>query len=353
MIRVALASFILGALALAVGMGLGAGHATDLARAALSGWLVASAAPLGALPILMALDLAGRGAAPGTPALRLVLAALPPLALLGMVALATILVAPGALDLGAVYGWDAGGLHGVAAAWFQRRWFAIRGLVYLAIWIALAVTFVRPVAAPASVRLGLARLGLALHLVIGSLAALDWVMSLDLALKSAAFGLLLLTLQGALAAAVALALTLAGGGGAPRGLVAILLCATASAGFVQFTQYLVVWSANPPPEIPWYAHRLSGLGGVLSVAAPLVALLAVCALLPERWSARTRWPAGITAGLLIAVGVAELLWLVTPSWRGVFTVSALDGLALIGLGGIAFAIAGFVVAGLERSARHG
>jgi hypothetical protein len=203
------------------------------------------------------------------------------------------------------------------------------------------------------VRLGLARLGLALHLVIGSLAALDWVMSLDLALKSAAFGLLLLTLQGALAAAVALALTLAGGGGAPRGLVAILLCATASAGFVQFTQYLVVWSANPPPEIPWYAHRLSGLGGVLSVAAPLVALLAVCALLPERWSARTRWPAGITAGLLIAVGVAELLWLVTPSWRGVFTVSALDGLALIGLGGIAFAIAGFVVAGLERSARHG
>ncbi|WP_158808283.1 hypothetical protein [Beijerinckia sp. L45] len=345
MSRVILIGFGVGVVALGLAALLG-GAGTDLARSGLAAWLVVMALPLGALPVLMLLELAGLDAMPGTAALRGLLAILPLAALLGAVGLGYEAFAPGQ-GFAALYGWsDVSG--GFAARWFTPGWFGARTILYLVIWVSLAVVFMTPAARPWARRRMIAAWGLALHLVIGTLAAIDWTLSLDLGPNASVFGLLLMTLQCAFALTVAL---LVAAGGSTRPLRLMTLTAVATAAFLQFEQYLVVWSANLPREIVWYQHRLGGLGSVLFIAAPIILIVAGVVLVPTGLAAR-RWPLLAAAGLLALLEIADLLLLVTPAWRGTFSVSALDLLALIGVAGVLGAGA-LLISRRVPEARHG
>ena len=350
--RPAAISLLTGALAVGLALALGHAAAPALARSALAGWIVVAALPLGALPILMVLELAEGGTAPGTGALRLLVAGLPVVALLGALLLLAPVLAPGHVDLASLYGWSAHPPHGPAAAWFQPRWFAIRAVTYLVVWVALGLVFARPADLPSVGRRRLAAVGLGLHLVIGTLAALDWILSLDLGLNSPVFGLLVIALQCAFATTAALLVALAGDRALapPRALVLILLSAVAAATTIEFIQYLVVWSANLPREITWYQSRFAGLGAGLFIAAPFVLAAAFAVMMPVALSAR-RGPVAAAAILLFGLELANLFWLVTPSWRGSFTLPPLDGLALVAVGGLA--LAGGLHARSRGGMRHG
>ena len=347
MSRVMLIGFGVGVIALASAVLLGGAAGSDLARSSLAAWLVVTALPLGALPVLMMLDLAGLGASPGTAALRGLLAILPLAAIVGALGLACEALAPGH-SFGALYGWnDATG--GFAVRWFTPGWFGARSILYLVIWVVLAVVFMMPTSRPSAGRRTMAAWGLALHLVIGTLAAIDWTLSLDLGPNASAFGLLLMTLQAAFALTVAFLMT-AAGSRASRALRLMALAAIAAAAFMQFVQYLVVWSANLPREVVWYQHRLGGLGSWLFIAAPLVLIVAAVVLMTAGLATQ-RLPVLVATGLLAVLEIADLLWLVTPAWRGSFTVSLLDAVALVGLAGILGS--GALLVSRRMELRHG
>ena len=312
------------------------------AAAYLCGWLVLVSLPLGALPMLMVLEAIGAGDTAVAAALRLLLASLPVLALLFVPVLLS----------GGAYAWQS--CHAAACApfhyegfgrtWFTHDLFALRSVIYLAVWFALSLYFLRP-ARPDPHRQALALFGLALHMVIGTLAAFDWFMSLDDGHVSTNYGILVIAAQCAFALTTALLLSLLAEPGQPgRRALLILVTLIGVASFAQFIEYLVVWSANLPKEIVWYQQRAPG-GVVFAVVAPVVLGLAALALAAERASAN-RLICGCALAAFLAVEFVDLLLLGSPHGLSASGLLA-DGLALLTIGGLATACA-FVFAGRSR-----
>lgn len=271
----------------------------------LAAWLFCLALPAGALPLVMAGELAG-AQHPLVPALRPLLALMPP------VAVAAI---PIALTLPQLYAWARAG----DAGWFSATWFCLRLALCLAAWCALSVLLMRT---PVRPRRALCIVGLMLHVVLVTMLATDAVLSLGTQMSAAGFGLLVLAAQ--CGVAVAAALLFAAGAQA----AALLLGCLVAWGFCHFIQYLVVWSADKPDEITWYLQRDGALGQA-SVWLGVLAF-APASLLAWRRASSTRL-AVLAACMILLVHAVESLWLVTPSLRGGFFLTLPDVGAVAGL----------------------
>ena len=92
----------------------------------------------------------------------------------------------------------------------------------------------------------------------------------------------------------------------------------------------MVWSANQPNEALWYLHRLGGLGEAAICAGALLPVLALV-LLPVQGMAQRGWPVALVAALALLVQLLQSFWLVTPAFRGRFTLTLADGVAAGGL----------------------
>ncbi|HLV81421.1 MAG TPA: hypothetical protein VKT32_14135 [Chthonomonadaceae bacterium] len=111
--------------------------------------------------------------------------------------------------------------------------------------------------------------GLVIYFLTMSIAAVDWIMSLEPRWYSTTFGLVIITGQGisALAFAIACAIWLAGHKAlsdliqpkAFHDLGNLLLSFVLMWAYLAFTQYLIIWSGNLSNESTWYIHR--GHGG--------------------------------------------------------------------------------------------
>ena len=288
-------------------------------------WLVAVSLPLGALPVLMVRDLVGAVETPAATALRVLLASLPVLALL---------ILPVLFDLSAVFPWPAGShlappaaepLKSFASRWYTPGSFGVRSIVYLVLWVLLALFFVRP-APPSSRHRTIVAAGLVLHLVIGTLAAYDWWMSLDMAFVSSAYGLLVIAAQAGFALAAASLVVLLTERAVPeRSMLTALLAVLFLAAFIQFSQFLVIWSANLPKEIAWYQTRWVGaLGPIFVIGVPLLLAAAYVVLVPAPLAAM-RVPAVLALGAVLLVAFFDLACLACP--RGSFTFAGV-GLVL-------------------------
>lgn len=318
-----------------------------------AGWLIAVSLPLGALPMLMALDLLGAVETSTATALRLLLAALPILALL---------VLPVLFDLGGVFPWPVGSplapssaapLKGFAKEWYTPGFFGVRSIVYLVLWVVLSLFFVRP--APRSRRhRTIAGAGLALHFVVGTMAAFDWWMSLDMAFLSSIYGLLVMAAQITFALAVASLVVLATDRASPdRPVLLALLAVLFFAAFLQFSQYLVVWSANLPREIVWYQTRWVGaLGPTFVIGVPILLALPALLLVPASIAAM-RLPVLVALGAVLLAVVLDLACLASP--RGSFTFAgvAIVLAFVIVVGGLGTCCAMVVGGRLARGLRHG
>ena len=234
----------------------------------LGAWLFLLALPLGALPILMAFQLLAGPETALTAMLRRLAAVMP---------LAAVLALPVLFRLGSLYPSLGADRPGFPGWWMTDLGFVLRTVLFLLAWTALALVFSRP---DTGRRLDarrplLAGLGLALHPVMGTLAALDWAQGVEASFNSSAFGLSLIAAQCSIAVSVAVLMAVVGRpepdashalSSGRRDLVATQHVATALAvllgawGFVAFTQYLVIWSANLPKEVVWYQHRSAGIG---------------------------------------------------------------------------------------------
>ena len=307
----------------------------------LGAWLFLLALPLGALPILMAVELLGVPDTTLTAMLRRLAAVMP---------LAAVLALPVLFRLDALYPSLAADKPGLPGWWMTHVGFTSRTVLFLLAWTALALVFSRPDTGRGldARRPLLAGFGLALHFVMGTLAAFDWAQEVEPSFHSSAFGLLLIAAQCSVAVSTAVLMAVVGrpepeaphapSSGrrdpvAPERVATVLAVLLGAWGFLAFTQYLVVWSANLPDEVAWYQHRAAGLGLAGEYSAGVLCALALAALLPRAPARRAGVVAWAAAALLVMHGF-EMLWLVTPAFRSAFTLTLPDMAALAAAAGL-------------------
>jgi hypothetical protein len=335
------------------------GAALDARRAAFA-WLVAvvywTGIAVAALVFLMANRAAG---ARWYTVLRRLLETIP----CSLVALAVLFV-PVLLGARLLYPWlNPAGLSAVEQhlwehrhAWLNLPAFVARAVAYFAIWIAVAGLLRRwsvrqdasgdPALTARARRLAAG--GLPLVALAITFAAVDWQMSLSAFIASTIFGVYWFagSLVGALAVLI-LAMAAAAREEPMRGALnanhvhsmgKYLFAFTAFWAYIALSQYLLIWIANLPEEVPWYLVR--GDTGWRPVGIFLVVFhfaLPFLILMPRAIKRRVR-PLVVMAVWMLVVHYVDVYWVVMPALSpGGPRPSWMDLAAFAGVGGIAVA----------------
>lgn len=280
-------------------------------------WLLWLGVALGALVFLCLHHLVrGRWGVVVAPLLVAVVRTIPLLA---------VLFVPIGLDLDRIYPWTdpqwlhAAPLRAAKAAYLDAPVFVARAVVILVTWSALA----RRLAAARRPRPGLAAAALVAYFVTVTIAAVDWVLSLDPDMSTSAFGLALATGHAVAGwSAVVIAAAVVQGRSARAPLIApdrvqqlgtLLFVAVMLWAYIAFTQYLLVWGADLPREVGWYLQRTRGDWGLVAWALIGLHFAVPFVLLLMRPIKRVASRLAAVAGLLLLMHAVELAWLIVPS----------------------------------------
>jgi hypothetical protein len=166
--------------------------------------------------------------------------------------------------------------------------------------------------------------GLFLVVVVGSLAAFDWLMSLEPKWYSTIFGLYILA-GGALTFMSFVTLICLGFRQAGilknsitkehyHDLGKWLFALTAFYTYMAFSQYLLIWYANLPEETIWYRHRMEGTWLPISLAMPFIRFLIPFFVLLCRPAKRSLKMIAAIAVWSIVVEYVDLYWIVMPTY---------------------------------------
>jgi hypothetical protein len=166
--------------------------------------------------------------------------------------------------------------------------------------------------------------GLFLVVVVGSLAAFDWLMSLEPKWYSTIFGLYILA-GGALTFMSIVTLICLGFRRAGilknsitnehyHDLGKWLFALTAFYTYMAFSQYLLIWYANLPEETIWYRHRMEGSWLPISLAMPFVRFLIPFFVLLCRPAKRSLKMIAAIAVWSILVEYLDLYWVIMPTY---------------------------------------
>jgi hypothetical protein len=226
----------------------------------------------------------------------------------------------------------AGSAHGPEltnheALYFERPFFTARALLYFTawIWLALAITK-RDASASSKPRrtAGFAGFGLIVYFFTMTFAAMDWGMSLRGSWSSSVYGLLFIVGQALSALPLAiLARFLLGRRRSSQELspaVAIdlgtlLFAAVMIWAYIGFSQLLIIWSANLPEEVTWYASRLGPNWRRLALVMVVFHFLVPFFLLLMRKVKQRGSYLAVVCVILFAARLPEVLWLIVPSFQ--------------------------------------
>jgi hypothetical protein len=228
----------------------------------------------------------------------------------------------------ALYPWVGGDTAAADRDWLDAEFFVIRSLVYLAIWIAIAhLAKRRHYSRMAS------GIGLVILVPSISLAALDWLASREPEWISGLYGPAFAVSQLLAAMSFALLVTLIRPGHPARieveSLRTALLALALLTLWTWYSQFLIVWMADLPPESAWYLGR-AGPWLVLQYIAVPALLIAIILLVPPHAGPRRLV---VITGLLLVQHLAHLIWLLRPT--ALHTVpAAVDIAVLAGLIGL-------------------
>ncbi len=239
------------------------------------------------------------------------------------------------------------------SAYLNIPFFAARAVFYFAVWLTFTTFLNRwslqqdgsddPAVARRLEYLsrgGLLAIGLTM-----SFAAVDWVMSLEPHWYSTIYGILIMGGQilNAMAFVIAVAVLLVDRG--PLGKVIgaeqfhdlgkLLLAFVMLWAYFAFSQFLIIWSANLPEEIPWYLSRMRGGWQVVGIAIILFHFVLPFLILLSREVKRRANLLALVALTVMAMRFVDLFWLVTPAFSPAhFTVHWMDAATLVGVGGV-------------------
>lgn len=297
-------------------------------------WLTATltwgALPIGAVAVLMTHGLTGGRWGDASRPLWIALAASMPLFALALL--------PLLLGLDSLFSWTRppAELPDVVArktAYLNEPFFIIRTLVYLVVWLGLTwLLGVWRQRTPGAVHAP----GLIVWLFALTFFSFDWLLSLEPEFYTDIMGLILAT--GSTAAGFAVALLLGVRHLEPamrKDLANIWLALLLGWGFLAFSQFIVIWSANLPHEIGWYLARREGPWPMVNlVALTLFLVLPFAVLLSSAAKRDANWLT-LAAASCLAGHVLYVQYLVLPAfdenlgaqlWLGPAAVLVLGGL---------------------------
>lgn len=170
----------------------------------------------------------------------------------------------------------------------------------------------------------LSGIGILIYCALLTAVAIDLVMSLDITWYSTMYGLIYLVGQGYAVLALGTHTIIRLSAFQP---LATALRKTEQydlgkfmLGFVMlniylsFAQFLIIWSANSPEEIPWYLHRIhGGWWTITSLDFIFHWVVPFCCLLSRSFKYSNRKMLGLTAWMLFA-RVFDLFWLIEPNF---------------------------------------
>jgi hypothetical protein len=244
------------------------------------------------------------------------------------------------------------------AAYLNAPFFTARAALYFAVWGLLAYTvsrLSRLEEAAADARRGsrlrsLSGVGLVVLSGTTTFAAIDWGMSLNPHWYSTMYGVLFIvgwTLS-ALSFTIVLISRLAGEEPFARALQPVtvhdlgklLLAFTMMWGYVNFSQFLIIWSGNVSEETPFYVQRLEGGWGAVAILLLVFHFALPFALLLSRSLKRSARALGSVAALMLLMQLVDLHWLIGPDLVGhghgdvPLRVHWMDLAAVLGIGGL-------------------
>jgi hypothetical protein len=275
-----------------------------------------------------------------------------------------LLFVPVLLGLGSLYVWsrpevvETDAVIRTKIAYLNVPFFVARSVLYFAVWSGLALVVSRwsrqqdEEADPGrGGRLrGISGVGLVALSGTTSFASIDWGMSLAPHWFSTMYGVLFIvgwTLS-ALSFTILLMAGLAKeppmsealGPGTVQDLGKLLLTFTMLWAYVNFSQFLIIWSGNVSEETPFYVQRLRGGWGVVAVALLLFHFALPFALLLSRPLKRSARSLAVVAGLMLVMQLVDLYWLIAPDLlthghgHAALSLHWMDLAAVLGLGGL-------------------
>jgi hypothetical protein len=175
-------------------------------------------------------------------------------------------------------------------------------------------------------------------------ASVDWAMSLEPHWASSIYGMIFMAGQGLSAFAFAGVCASRLGGRTPFSEAAtpqrlhdlgnLLLAFVLLWAYVSFAQYLLVWGADLPEEVPWYLRRTRGGWRAVAVFLICFHFAAPFLLLLSRDMKRLGGRLGVVAGLLLGARAVDSVWLVVPPFEDAGAHPAwIVPAALAGIGG--------------------
>jgi hypothetical protein len=215
--------------------------------------------------------------------------------------------------------------------YLNTPFFIVRGLIYFAVWFALAY-FLRKWSLEQD-RSGDPRLrrrmqelggpGILLFGLTVTFAAVDWGMSLEPHWFSTIYGLIIMAGWGLSAMAFVIVVETALARHEPMNHVyaplhfhdhgKLLLAMVMLFAYFSFSQFLIIWAGNLPEEIPFYIRRLQGGWQYVGLAVVLFHFALPFALLLSRSLKRTGRTLRNVALLMLFMRIVDLVFLIAPT----------------------------------------
>jgi hypothetical protein len=239
------------------------------------------------------------------------------------------------------------------APYLNVPFFLARAVIYFAAWITTAYFLNRwsleqdTAADPRLTRKleMLSRGGLLLYALTMSFAAMDWGMSLEPHWFSTLYGVMIMGGQGlsTFAFMIPMAALLAArqpftriiGPEQFHDLGKLMLAFVMLWAYFALSQYLIIWSANLPEEIPFYLARTKGGWEWVAVVLVLVHFVMPFLVLLSRDVKRHARAVAVVALVLIGARFVDLFWLLRPALAPEgFAIHWLDPAAAAAIGGM-------------------
>lgn len=273
-----------------------------------------------------------------------------------------VLFAPLLLGMGTLYEWthaDAVAHDPILqhkAAYLNTNFFLARAVFYFVVWLGITTALSRLSAkqdreghSDALARRFhlLSRLGVVLYVLTMTFASIDWVMSLEPHWFSHIYGIIFTGGQFLTALAFMIPVLVTFSDRSPFARAAtderfhdmgkLMMAFIMLWSYFHLSQFLIIWAANLPEEVPWYLARISG--GWQFVALLLVAghFFFPFAALLSRAVKRNRHVLSVVAIAILAMRYVDLYWFIAPAFSpGAITFHPLDVLSVLGIGGVWF-----------------
>jgi hypothetical protein len=216
------------------------------------------------------------------------------------------------------------------SAYLNTQFFLIRAAVYFLIWIGLA-SRLNALSAEQDRGWTMERAailqrwsggGLVIYALTITFASIDWVMSLDPHWFSTIFGVLFMGGQGVSGFAFIIIAAVMLAQYEPFSQVVkkhqlhdwgkLMFAFVMLWAYFNFSQFLIIWSANLPEEIPYYVQRMRGVWGGIGLIVVLLHFALPFSLLLSRDLKRDAGKLVKVAVMLLFMRVVDLTWIIAP-----------------------------------------